>query len=106
LIDSIQYLLNLDLDLSTVLDKYDHLLCEEDEADACLPPAASKAKKPKEEERAIQIQKMKKEMLGILKKHGLKCDDTSKLEKFTINLASIMSQLTDCICSETKAGYM
>ena len=49
---------------------------------------------------------MKKEMLGMLKKYGLKCDDPLKVEKFTINLGSIMSHLTDVICSETKAGYM
>ena len=31
LIDSIQYLLNLDLDLFTLFDKHEHLLYEEDE---------------------------------------------------------------------------
>ena len=42
----------------------------------------------------------------MLKKYGLKCDDQLQLEKFTINLGSIMSHLTDVICSETKGGYM
>jgi len=42
----------------------------------------------------------------MIKKYGLKCDDQLQLEKFTINLGSIMSHLTDVICSETKGGYM
>lgn len=106
LIDSIKFVLNLDFDIFTLLDQHQHLLCEEDEESADLASKAKKAKGEESKDIKDPKQKMKKEMLGMLKKYGVKCDDPLQVEKFTINLGSIMSHLTDVICSETKGGYM